>query len=84
MTNLDHIDPDIYENGTAVAIIIAPGKADIETFVQRVAKESGQRVDWHYMGGRGVVRAIGDLALVRETIELLMMSVRVIYPGDLD
>lgn len=43
-----------------------------EAWVQRVAEESEQRVDWHYVAGRANVLYIGDYARVREAIEVLL------------
>jgi hypothetical protein len=60
-------DPDIYENGTTVAVVADRDANGIEQLVWHIAYTTGQRVDWFYMAGRGVVRAIGDLALVRDT-----------------
>ena len=45
---------------------------DIEAWVQRVAKISGQPVDWYFAGGRVMVLALGDLAKVRAAIRKLM------------
>ena len=57
-------DDEIYQHGKTVAVIL-----DIETKVANawclgVAQSSGQKVDWYYVGGRCVVRAMGDLAKV--------------------
>ena len=43
----------------------------MEGWVKKVAELSGQSVDWHFVGGRAVVKALGDLGKVAEAIEAL-------------
>ncbi len=52
-------DADIFKNGHSVAMMVAC-RHRAEAWVQEVAKESGQRVDWHYTGGIVNVLYIGD------------------------
>lgn len=66
----DRCDQEIFDHGKAVCTFHADQKTT-EAWVQKVAKESGQRVDWAYFGGRVVVRFIGDYAAVRATVERL-------------
>lgn len=54
-------DQDVRQNGKAVLMTHTFESEEIEDWVQLVAKESGQKVDWSWMGGRAVVRALGDL-----------------------
>ena len=42
--------------------------AKMEEWVKKVAKLSGQPVDWHFVGGRARILALGDLGKVREAI----------------
>lgn len=63
---------DIYEEGTAVFVTADPDAAGIEEWVSMVRERSGQPVDWHYVGGRGVVKALGDLGRVRSAVEALL------------
>ena len=58
-------DPEIFEHGKAVAIIADRSAQKIEDLIVRVAGLSYQRIDWHYVAGRGVVRCIGNCELVR-------------------
>lgn len=62
--------PDVFKNGEAIVAINARMNA-AETWVQSVAKESGQRVDWHYSGGIAQVLFIGDRAKVTDAINAL-------------
>ena len=51
---------DIYKNGEYLGIIINYPSPHIEAFVRYAAQLSGQRIDWHYAGGRAVILYIGD------------------------
>lgn len=52
--------PDIFANGVPVAVI-ADRKADaIEEIVLLASATIGIRADWHYVGGRARVLALGD------------------------
>jgi hypothetical protein len=52
---------DIFDKGVGLCILDARSAA-AEAWVQKVAKLSGQRVDWHYSGGRANVLVLGDHA----------------------
>jgi len=67
--NPESCDMDIYRNGEHIFSIYGLGlKARIEEWVRFIALWSGQRVDWHYVGGVACVRALGDVAKVKRTI----------------
>lgn len=69
MSGVTPCDLDVYESGIAVAIVHDPGgAAAIDAWVLLIRRESGQRVDWHYVGGRGVVKVIGDVDAVRTVL----------------
>jgi hypothetical protein len=53
-------DSKIYEKGIVVAIIADRNAQEIESLVTDARKQTGQRVDWHYIGGRGVIKVIGN------------------------
>lgn len=59
-------DPEIFNSGIAVAVIADRGGDAIEALVQQIATETGVRIDWHYVAGRGIVRAIGDIQKARD------------------
>ena len=44
----------------------------MEGWVKKVAERSGQRVDWHFAGGRARILALGDIAKVKQAIQELM------------
>ena len=61
---MEKCSDDVFQNGKIIAIIFDVDEDVIETWVQGVAKNSGQKVDWFFAGGRIVVKALGDLEAV--------------------
>lgn len=61
----------IFKQGHS-AIILDGCSHRVEEWVQAVAKESGQPVDWHYSGGRANVLYLGDFKKVQAAIEKLL------------
>lgn len=62
----------IYKHGTVVMVTHTIPNNAMEGWVKKVATESGQPVDWHFFGGRACIKALGDLAKVREAIRKLL------------
>lgn len=58
------------------------GSNAIERWVQRIAKTSGQRVDWHFAGGRVMVLALGDLDRTKAAIREHMPEHDALFFGD--
>lgn len=74
-------DAEIYEKGECVFVGHGPSNA-VERWVKRIAELSGQRVDWHYVGGRAVVLVLGDTEKVRKTISKNMQGIEgTLYEG---
>lgn len=44
---------------------------DTERWIKEAAVQSEQRIDWHYVAGRVVIKAIGDLAKAEEAVKAL-------------
>jgi hypothetical protein len=61
----------VFRDGTTVCITHTIPSEQIEEWVQKVASKSGQPVDWQFVGDQAVVKALGDLAKVREAIREL-------------
>lgn len=59
---------EILKNGAHVATLPSLSSRRCEMFVQSVANESGQIVDWHYMAGRNIILYLGDRAKVVEAL----------------
>jgi hypothetical protein len=57
-------DTEVFEKGEPLLLADTGEVGDnklFEVWVQRVARSSGQRVDWHYSGGIAQVLVLGDL-----------------------
>lgn len=63
----DKCDAEVFKNGHAICALDAC-MYRAEKWVQAVARESGQRVDWHYSGGTASVLYLGDHAKVLEAM----------------
>jgi hypothetical protein len=68
---MERCDDEVFKNGVSLASLDARSDP-AEAWVKRVAAESGQRVDWHYSGGRVHVLVLGDYAAARATAERLL------------
>ena len=64
----DRCDQEVYDKGEVVFITNTIRSARMEEWVQKIAQDSGQRVDWHQFAGRPVMKALGDLHAVRKAI----------------
>jgi len=69
---LDQCDREVFKTGIAVMVTHTISSNDVEAWVRKVAEYSGQKVDWHYMGGRAVIRAVGDIDAVDAVIQELL------------
>jgi hypothetical protein len=59
----DRCDQDVFENGKPLLLVDTGevgGAKVFEKWVQGVARDSGQAVDWHYSGGIAQVLVVGD------------------------
>ena len=66
-------DTDIYKHGDVVCITVGPTWT-IEAWVKRLSEKSGQKCDWHCVGGRAVVRTLGNLDAAQVSAQLLRES----------
>lgn len=60
------------------------GSNAIERWVQKIAKVSGELVDWHFAGGRVMVLALGNLDRVKAAIRSLMSEHDEMFLRDMD
>ncbi len=72
MAELLPCKPKIFKKGTLVFETHSLSSDEMEAWVKKVAKLSGQPVDWHYYGGIACVLALGNLDKVNAAIEQLM------------
>lgn len=76
--DLPKCDPQIYKYGTQIAVIVGGSARLIERFIGEAREVSGQPIDWHYVGGRGLILTTGDIDKVRNVIERLALRVEFI------
>ncbi|MDC0740130.1 hypothetical protein [Polyangium mundeleinium] len=69
--NSDRCDPEVYSRGS-VLIGLDATKAEANRWVFALAEESGQRVDWHHVGGRVCVRYLGCQDAVIGAVDKLL------------
>jgi hypothetical protein len=67
---MEPCNQNVFKNGHSIATLDACMHR-AETFVQAVAKESGQPVDWHYSGGIANVLYLGDFDKVKAAFDKL-------------
>jgi hypothetical protein len=65
-------DREVYVKGKSVFMTHTISPNDMECWVKKVAQLSGQRVDWHFIGGMANVLALGDIDKVKAAIQQLM------------
>ena len=65
-------DSEVFKNGESVFVTDTIPSNAMEGWVKKVAELSGQRVDWHFFGGRANVLALGDIDKVKAAIQKLM------------
>lgn len=68
---LPKCDKEVYNSGITVLISHSVPPKATERFVKLVAKASEQKVDWFFVGGRIVVKAVGDIDKVNEALDFL-------------
>ncbi len=61
-------DSNVFENGVHICTIGGPSAAELEAWIRLVRVLSQQNVDWHFIGGRAVVKFLGDGNIVRRVI----------------
>lgn len=64
-------DPQVANHGTPVLMTHTIPKSGMDDWCDKVeeAVGGGAQIDWHYFAGRIVVRAIGNLDLIRGKIK---------------
>ena len=63
-------DNDIFEKGTVIAVLEC-GMIAMEGLVQEACRK-GIKMDWHYVGGRAVVKTLDDPLKAREALQKAM------------
>jgi len=73
--DLPPMDKEIYLNGTIIVLIEGVHANVMEEWVQKVARVSGQRVGWHSYARWAVVKTLGDLERVTQTVQDLASEI---------
>lgn len=60
-------DNDIFEKGTVIAVLDC-GMIAMEGLVQEACRR-GVKMDWHYVGGRAVVKTLDDPQKARQALQ---------------
>jgi hypothetical protein len=58
----------VFNEGELMMVTHTIGSNSIEGWVKKIAKKSGQPVDWHFAGGRARILALGDLDKVNKAL----------------
>jgi hypothetical protein len=74
-------DSEIYSNGQTILIVGNVPSEVMEEWVKAVATASGERVDWHFVAGWAVVKALGDIDAARAATLRLRPELRAVAPG---
>ena len=70
MNNLPPMSDDMKYNGVTLLHLIGNDKdTDLEEWCQKIARLSGQQVDWFTCAGRDGVKALGDIDKVMQIME---------------
>jgi hypothetical protein len=77
-------DSKVFKEGQRVFMTHSIPSNAMEGWVQKVAKLSGQPVDWHFYGGRAVVLALGDLDKVQQAIQELKPEHDALYAKSIE
>lgn len=64
---------DIFVDGEMVCLVYGPSNA-IERWVKSIAEVAQSDLDWHYVGGRGVVKHLGDDASRERTLTAIQKN----------
>ena len=63
-------DNDIFEKGTVITVLEC-GMIAMEGLVQEACRK-GIKMDWHYVGGRAVVKTLDDPLKARQALQKAM------------
>ncbi|HYE72623.1 MAG TPA: hypothetical protein VEF04_04795 [Blastocatellia bacterium] len=66
-------DPVIYKDGQVAAVLAGGSAFLIDRFVRELSEYSEQPLDWHYVGGRAVVKTTGDVKAVQDALQRMLI-----------
>lgn len=65
-------DPEVFKSGECIFVTHTIPSNAMEGWVAKVRELSGQKVDWHFAGGRALILFIGDEQKVMDAITQLL------------
>jgi hypothetical protein len=68
---MEMCDDEVFKNGEHVFLTHSLSSEVIEGWVKAIAKDCGQKVDWHWAGGRASILTLGDPKKTRASIKKL-------------
>lgn len=79
----ERCDQEVFDKGDAIAVISGPRSFTLEEWIGLVREEAGfKKIDWNFVGGRAVVRALGNkyrIGRAKAAIEKLMPTLVKMY-----
>jgi len=69
LDSIPNCDNKVFSKGEHIATIINIKPSEIEEIVKLSAKRSKQKIDWHYFGGRAVVKTLGNVEKARSYLK---------------
>ncbi len=62
---------EIYKLGKVVAVYDS-GPIAMQNLVEAASEECGFKIDWHYVGGRAVVKTLGDVVKAESVLDKMI------------
>lgn len=69
---------DCYQS-KGILVVSGPRPTVLDAWCEAVREESGEKLDWHYMGGRAVFRSPGDYQKIAQAIHHLLPALQWVY-----
>lgn len=66
--------PEVYQNGVVYAVVAGPRSWALEDWKNEMQHQlpKGTKIDWHFVGGRAVFKAVGDPKAARDKLEEML------------
>jgi hypothetical protein len=69
---MDKCPDDIWRHGRVVGVLVNVASRIMETYVEILREKSGiEKLDWHWMGGRALIRAIATNEELKKLDEIM-------------
>lgn len=74
MIEKDQCDKQIFTNGSSIAIMTGISNEEMNRICEEISNYSGSPTDWHYCGGRAVIKTLGDPNCVRQFLPIIQIT----------